>query len=121
MTTGQRWSANLPWLQETYGLLMQMRWENWVELNPHTAHELDIADGDLVWVESPAGRVQLKARLWEGIHPEAAGIPEGQGHTAGGRYAEGHGANPNALLVPEIDTLSGELTHRATRVRVYKA
>ncbi|MFZ5916688.1 MAG: molybdopterin-containing oxidoreductase family protein [Chloroflexota bacterium] len=121
VTTGQRWSANLPWLQETYGLHMQMRWENWVELNTHTAHELGIEDGALVWVESPVGRVQLKARLWEGIHPEVVGIPEGQGHTAGGRYAEGHGATPNALLAPEIDALSGELAHRATRVRVYKA
>ena len=121
VTTGQRWNANLPWLQEIYGLHMQARWENWVELYPHTAHELGIEDGDLVWVESPANRIKLKARLWSGIHEHAVGIPEGQGHTAGGRYAEGHGANPNALLVPEFDELSGQLAHRATRVRVYKA
>lgn len=121
VTTGQRWSANLPWLQETYGLHMQARWENWVELHPHTADELGIQDGDLVWVESPADRIQLKARLWPGINPNVVGIPEGQGHTAGGRYAEGHGANPNVLLVPEFDELSGRLAHRATRVRVYKA
>jgi anaerobic selenocysteine-containing dehydrogenase len=121
VTTGQRWSANLPWLQETYGLHTQAMWENWVELHPHTAHELDIEDGDLVWVESPVGRIQLRARLWAGIHEHVVGIPEGQGHTAGGCYAEGHGANPNALLVPEFDELSGELAHRATRVRVYKA
>ena len=83
--------------------------------------ELGIEDGDQVWVESPVGRIQLRARLWPGIQPHVVGIPEGQGHTAGGRYAEGHGANPNALLVPELDELSGELAHRATRVRVYKA
>jgi anaerobic selenocysteine-containing dehydrogenase len=121
VTTGQRWTANLPWLQETYGLYMQARWENWVELYPHTANELGIGDGDLVWVESPMGRIQLRARLWEGIHPQVVGVPEGQGHTAGGRYAEGHGANPNLLLAPEFDELSGKLTHRTTRVRVYKA
>lgn len=121
VTTGQRWSANLPWLQETYGLHMQATWENWVELNPDTAHELGIQDGDQVWVEAPVSRIQLRARLWPGIQPHVVGIPEGQGHTAGGRYAEGHGANPNALLVPEFDELSGELAHRVTRVRVYKA
>jgi len=121
VTTGQRWSANLPWLQETYGLHMQATWENWVELNPDTAHELGIQDGDLVWVESPVGRIQLRARLWPGINPHVVGIPEGQGHTAGGRYAEGYGANPNALLVLEFDELSGECTHRATRIRVHKA
>jgi anaerobic selenocysteine-containing dehydrogenase len=121
VTTGQRWSANLPWLQETYGLHMRAMWENWVELNPDTAHELGIQDGDLVWVESPVGRIQLRARLWPGINPHVVGIPEGQGHTAGGRYVEGYGANPNALLVPEFDELSGELAYRVTRVRVYKA
>jgi anaerobic selenocysteine-containing dehydrogenase len=121
VTTGQRWSANLPWMQEIYGLHMHAMWKNWVELHPHTAQELGIKDGDQVWVESPVGRIQLEARLWSGIRPHVAGIPEGQGHTAGGRYAEGHGANPYALLVPQFDELSGELAHRATRVRVYKA
>jgi hypothetical protein len=47
-------------------------------------------------------------------------MPLGQGHTAGGRWAENQGANPNALIAPLTDPLSGELATQSTSVRVRK-
>ena len=41
-----------------------------VEIHPDTAAGLDVADGDWVWIETPAARVRLKARLWDGIAPD---------------------------------------------------
>ncbi len=41
-----------------------------VEINPETAARLNISDGDWVWVESPYGKVRLKARLAGGIAPD---------------------------------------------------
>jgi len=120
VTYTERWGANIPWLQEIYGLHLQEKWDNWVELNPETAHELGIHDGDLVWVESPRGSIELRARLWPGTPPEVVSIPLGQGHTAGGRWAENRGANPNELIAPLTDPLSGELATQSTRVRVRK-
>jgi anaerobic selenocysteine-containing dehydrogenase len=117
-TYGERWGGNMPWLQEIYGLHVREMWTSWVEINPETAHELGISDGDQVWVESPAGRIQAKARLYAGIRPEVVAMPLGQGHTALGRWAQGRGANPNELLAEEYDRLSGELATQATRVRV---
>ena len=38
-----------------------------VQINPETASGLGISDGDWVWVESPYGRVRLKAKLFDGI------------------------------------------------------
>ncbi len=38
-----------------------------VEINPETAARLGISDGDWVSVESPYGKVRLKARLFDGI------------------------------------------------------
>ncbi len=119
-TYGERWGPNVPWLQEVYGLRLQEMWTNWVEISPETAHELGIADGDVVWVESPAGRIQAKARLYAGIMPEVVAMPLGQGHTALGRWAQGRGANPNELLVEDYDRLSGELAMQSTRVKIYK-
>ncbi len=74
--------TNLPHLHELYGLHVKQMWGNWVEINPETAHELDIKDWGEVWVESPAGKIQLPARLYAGIPPEVVGIPTGLGHRA---------------------------------------
>jgi anaerobic selenocysteine-containing dehydrogenase len=120
ITYTERWGANIPWMQEIYGLHVQEKWDSWVELNPETAHELGIHDGDRVRVESPQGSVELRVRLWPGTPPEVVSIPLGQGHTAGGRWAENRGANPNELVALLTDPLGGELAAQSTRVRVRK-
>jgi anaerobic selenocysteine-containing dehydrogenase len=120
VTYTERWGANIPWLQEIYGLHVQEKWDNWVELNPETAHELGIHDGDRVRVESSQGSIELRARLWPGTPPEVVSIPLGQGHTAGGQWAENRGANPNELVALLTDPLSGDLAAQSTRVRVRK-
>lgn len=120
ITYTERWGANIPWLQEIYGLHVQEKWDSWVELNPETAHELGIEDGERVQVESPYGSVELRARLWVGAPPKVVSMPLGQGHTAGGRWAENRGANPNTLIASLTDPLSGELAVQSTRVRVRK-
>jgi anaerobic selenocysteine-containing dehydrogenase len=41
-----------------------------VEIHPETGRSLGIADGDWVWIETPVARVQLKAKLWDGVAPD---------------------------------------------------
>ncbi len=38
-----------------------------VEIHPETAAALGIGEGDRVWIETPEGRVTMRARLWSGI------------------------------------------------------
>ena len=38
-----------------------------VQINPETAKKLGIQDGDWVWIESPRGRIRMKATLFSGI------------------------------------------------------
>ena len=115
-------APNAPILWNIYGLQFKEGWGNWVEINPETAHTLDIRDGDLVWVESPEGKIQLKARLFEGTMPDAVNIPLGGGHTAGGRWAGAvRGSNPAEIVVPQSDPLVGSAAWLGTRVKVYKA
>ncbi len=120
MTTAEGRGANQPYLQEIFGPHLKEKWNSWVEINPETARTLGIQDGDPVWVESIAGRIQSRARLFAGTHPKCIHIPYGQGHRAYGRWAEGRGINPNDLLVREYDYLGGCLSHFSTRVKVYK-
>ena len=40
-----------------------------VEMHPDTARSLGIKDGDWVWIETPEDRIQMRARLFDGIAP----------------------------------------------------
>ena len=102
-------SAHLPFLQELADPMTGVRWGSVVEINPTTAAELDIADGDLVEVISASGQVRAHAFLNKGLHPEAIAVAAGQGHTHYGRFAEGRGVNPFTLISKEISSQNTEL------------
>ena len=80
--TGGR-NANQPWLQAIFGPHLFERWETWAEINPETAKSLGISDGDMVWVESPVGKMKVKARIYKGAMPGVVNIPFGSGHRPG--------------------------------------
>jgi anaerobic selenocysteine-containing dehydrogenase len=97
-------------------------WGNWVEINPETAHELHIEDWDEVWVESPVAKIRLPARLYAGIPPKVVCIPTGLGHSVGGQWTVGVGANPETLVSSDhVDELSGLIARQGMRVKIYKA
>lgn len=92
--------APLPWLQQLPDPMTTVVWGSWVEINPQTAASLGIVQGDLVSVSSPHGSLRLPAVIYPGIRPDLLAIPLGQGQQGGGRYAQGRGINPLALLGP---------------------
>jgi anaerobic selenocysteine-containing dehydrogenase len=92
-----------------------------MEINPRTAKELEISDRDWVWVESNFGKIKVKARLYQGTVPNVVNIPFGMGHTSGGRWTNGLGANPYHLLGDDLDPLTGNPADRSVRVKIYKA
>ena len=113
--------AQQPFLQEIVGPHVHMKWDSWIEINPHTAKALGVADGDWVWVESPIGKLKVRAKLYPGAMPEVVNMPYRLGHTAFGRFARGKGVNPGRLTGREADSLGGSPARFATRVKVYKA
>ena len=46
-----------------------------VEINPATAAGLGLREGDRVWIETPRGRVTMKAKLFDGIAPGVVSAP----------------------------------------------
>ena len=112
--------ANLPWLQEMPDTMTTVVWGSWVEINPVTAKNAGLREGDLVWVESPFGKIKAPIYIYPGIMPEVIGIPIGQGHSSYGRYAKGRGANPIQILAPSVDSKTGALAWAATRVKLVK-
>lgn len=110
--------ANLPWLQELSDPMTSVVWGSWVEINPATARELGIKEGDPVIIESPDGSIEAPAYLYPGIRPDTVGIPVGQGHKAYGRYAKNRGVNPMDILPAAEDAATGAYALISTRVKL---
>jgi len=101
--------ANRPWLQEMPDPMTTLTWNTWVEINPETAGHLGIHDDDVVRVTTAYGEIEASVYLYPAIRPDTIAVPFGNGHTALGRWAEGRGANPAALL-PAAANEAGDLT-----------
>ncbi|MEI7849525.1 MAG: molybdopterin-dependent oxidoreductase [Chloroflexota bacterium] len=113
-------AANLPTLQEISGMTVGETWNSWLEMNPATASGLGLADKDLVWIESPFGKLKTKMRLVKGLHPGVVNLPYNQGHTSG-RFAGGRGVNGLEILNPASEPASGLAIFTNTNVKVYRA
>jgi len=114
-------SQNYPWAQEIFLPMLGIGWDTLVEINTETANTLKLKDGDAAWVESPFQKIKAKVKCSEGVHPEVAAIPSGQGHTSYGRWQKGIGSNPNEIIGVDYDRISGQSTFFNTRVKIYKA
>jgi anaerobic selenocysteine-containing dehydrogenase len=110
--------ANLPWMQELPDPLTSVVYGSWVELNPVTAKELGLSEGDIVDVQSAHGRVSAPVFVYPAIRPDVVAMPIGQGHGEYGRYAKHRGVNPIQILAPEIEPSTGALAWSATRVKL---
>ena len=110
--------AHLPWMQEVPDPLSTVMWGTWIEINPRTAKNLAIEQGDLVEVASPHGRLRAPALLSPGIAPDVVAMPVGQGHENFTRYASGRGSNPISILSPETVEGTASLAWAATRVKL---
>jgi molybdopterin-containing oxidoreductase family iron-sulfur binding subunit len=108
--------ANLPWMQELPDPMTKIVYGSWVEMNPATAKEMGVTDGDLLRVTSEQGSVEVPLVTFPAIMPDVVAMPIGQGHDEFGRYARNRGSNPIQILAPTMDAASGSLATSATRV-----
>ena len=101
--------------------------EPFLEIHPHTATAAGITDSEWVVLETATGRVKLKAKFRDSLHPRVVATQYGwwQGCKELGRPGYDpfgpDGANAN-LLVPNeaIDPIGGSVPHRSQRCLVRK-
>ena len=110
--------ANLPWLQEMPDPMTSVVYGSWAELNPVTADEMGIREGDVLEIESPSGSIRVPALIFPAIRPGVVAIPVGQGHAEYGRYTKDRGVNPIHIVAPLMDDRTGDLAWAATRVKI---
>lgn len=107
----------MPWLLENLGLLTGDSWRAWVEINPVTASEQSVSNGQLVTVESEAGQFEARVRVFAGAQPGCVNVPYGL-HTKVEGWGVVDGTNPLAAVASRVDAETGLPDWYSTRVRL---
>jgi len=105
-------------MQEMFGHSVHQYWQSWAEIHPDTAAQHHVHDGNWISVESKVGSLRVQVKVSHGIMPNVIAIPFGLGHTSFGRYAKGHGINPNSIMKNLYDMVSGKPALQATKVKI---
>jgi anaerobic selenocysteine-containing dehydrogenase len=95
--------------------------DSFADIHPQTAGEYRLKQGDLVIIESTAGKVQARVNIFVGAMPGVVYLPFGFGHTGFSDFHQNKGANPNAIVAGPKDSLSGLPAWWRTPVRISKA
>jgi molybdopterin-containing oxidoreductase family iron-sulfur binding subunit len=112
--------ANKVWLHEAPDPMTQVVYASWVEVPAELARSLAVRTGDVLRVESPHGSLEAPAYVSDTLAAGTVAIPTGLGHTAYGRFAQGVGQSPYALLPAEPAPGSGGRRWLSVRVRLQK-
>jgi thiosulfate reductase / polysulfide reductase chain A len=114
--------ANMPIAIAHLQPVMGGRTTVYMEINPVTARERGIADGDLVRVSSDVGEIEAYCRYFEGVRPDTLVLPMEHGHWAYGRWAKNRGpGHSGEVTVNQTDRITGQANYYTTKVRVERA
>ncbi|MBD3868634.1 MAG: molybdopterin-dependent oxidoreductase [Acidobacteria bacterium] len=107
----------MPWLLENLGVLTGNRWETWIEVNPETATEHEILQGQRVRVESRVGAFEAAVKVFPGAQPGVINVPYGL-HTSVSGWGNPRGSNPLRAVGKSVDPVTGLPDWYSTRVRL---
>jgi len=102
-------------------MLSEFEPENTLWLNEESARELGVGQGDMVLVESPAGRGELRALVTPKIRKNTVYMLSGFGSVSGGlSRIKGVGASIVELMESRVDAICGNSAMHETYVSVRK-
>jgi thiosulfate reductase / polysulfide reductase chain A len=115
-------SANMPIAIAHMQPVMGGRRTVYMEINPVTARERGIRDGDRVRLTSDVGSIEAICKYFEGTRPDTLVLPMEHGHWAHGRWAKGRGpGHSGEVTVNQSDRITGQCNYYTTKVRIERA
>jgi len=91
-----------------------------VQINPRTAIDLGLAEGDRARLKTRKGGLAVRVHLFEGARPGVVYAPIGLGHLGYDLYWRGKGVNPMEIVETTTDPLSGQALWWGTRANLTK-
>ncbi|MFW6283897.1 MAG: molybdopterin-containing oxidoreductase family protein, partial [Desulfosalsimonas sp.] len=113
--------ASTPFMTKTVDSDVILKDHVFVEINPKTASEYGLSQGDKAVVKTRAGQAEVRVNLFEGIMPGLVAMPAGLGRTGFSDYIAGKGANVYGLIAPAADPASGLNAAWGARAAIAKA
>jgi menaquinone reductase, molybdopterin-binding-like subunit len=111
-------ASSMPWVREIMN--DQVPWETWADMHEDDGHRLGIAHGEVVEIASAGSSFQARVLLSLSTQPGLICVPRGIGRESGGRWASKRAVNPNSVLTPGVEKMSGCMQTQGTKVRVLK-
>jgi hypothetical protein len=112
--------ASAPFMTKIFPETLLLGNDLFVHINPQTADEMKLMEGDRVIISAAKGKLKARVHLFQGVRPGVLVVPEGFGHTGFDRFMKGKGSNARDFVDVQSDPLSGLPLWWGTRVNVIK-
>ena len=100
--------ANNGWLQELPDPIAKTCWDNAAHISPRTAEAMGVRGDDLIWVETPAGRLRVPVNVLPGHADDSMTLSLGYGRTNAGQVGNETGFNSYQLRSSNVlDIVTG--------------
>jgi anaerobic selenocysteine-containing dehydrogenase len=113
--------GNPPFMTKTVSDTVLKGQDGLVEVNPKTAAQLGLTQGQAAVLSTPKGEVHVRVHLSQGVAPGTVALPRGLGHAVQDPYLAGKGVNVNQLIGPVEDPASGLDAAWGIRAKLVKA
>jgi anaerobic selenocysteine-containing dehydrogenase/Fe-S-cluster-containing dehydrogenase component len=112
--------SNKPWLCEIPDPLIRIAWQTPVIMHPQTARNKNMAQGDIIAVETRSGKLEAALVVSELVVPGHLSMYIGQGQETSGSQSKTLGLNPLQLLSAGARQHSGGMDFNTRVVRIQK-
>ncbi len=90
--------GGIPWLEGLPDPATTVVWQTWVEINPQTAAQYALKEGDIVALETPVGRIEAPVYVHPAVPPYVVAVPLGRGYLNRSRYARRENSDQNGVV-----------------------
>jgi Fe-S-cluster-containing dehydrogenase component/anaerobic selenocysteine-containing dehydrogenase len=106
--------ANNPWLQELPDPISTVTWDNWLNVGPTLAKELNVKTSDVLEISSGGVTAELPVIVQPGMHARTVSAALGYGRRHAGKVGTGVGVD----LVPFLQLKNGSVVASGMPVRL---
>jgi len=116
-----RYAPSAPFMMKTVPDTMLKQKAGWVEINPETAAQQGLSDGQAAVLTTPKGKASVLIHYNHGLMPGLIAMVRGLGHSAHDQFLTGKGTNINSLMGSVEDPASGMDAAWGIRAQLAKA